>query len=399
MKSNKNQPGVPWSGRGSRYSPSDIEFIVQAIRDSDPLTQGRYQNEFEDAFRAYTETSHAFAVSSCTAALHLAAILSGVGEGDEVIMPAHTFAASAIPFARTGARLVWADIDPATLVVSADTIAPLITPATKVVVVVHLYGLMADMDPIMALAESHELLVVEDAAQALGANYKGRQAGSIGDFGCFSFHSHKNISTLGEGGMLTVKDAALARQAPGLRHNGMRAYKGEREHYWKPAMSNVDFDRPNLWPFNYCIGEVQCAAGITQIHKVDELNAFRQSRAKTFMRAVSDFPELVFQATPVDHENVFYCLPARYLGTDANRDRDDFMARMSFHHKVQMVIQYHPLYRYPMFKSAGFGEANCPETDVFFDQMVSFPFHPWMPQDQFDFMIDATRETLSELRQ
>src|SRR5262249_20021141 len=156
---------------------------------------------------------------------------------------------SAIPFARAGARLVWADIDPDTRVVTAETIRARVSMHTRVIVVVHLYGLVCDMDPIMALAKEHDLLVVEDAAQALGARYKGHAAGTIGDFGCFSFHTHKNITTLGEGGMLAVASPEQAALVPGLRHNGMRAYGGDRERYWVPAMSDVDFDIEALWPY------------------------------------------------------------------------------------------------------------------------------------------------------
>ena len=144
---------------------------------ADPMTQGRHQQEFEEKFRNICGANHAFAVSSCTAALELAALLCNLSENDEVILPAHTFAASAIPFARTGAKLVWADIDLNTRVVTAETIEPLITEKTKVLVVVHLYGLICDMDPIMALAKKHDLLVVEDAAQAIGVAYKGQMAG------------------------------------------------------------------------------------------------------------------------------------------------------------------------------------------------------------------------------
>jgi len=198
--------------------------------------------------------------------------------------------------------------------------------------------------------------------------------------------------------MLTVKAPAVADLVPGIRHNGMRGYEGEREHYWKPAMSNVDFDMNGIWPYNFCIGEIQCAAGLTQIANVNGLNALRRARAERFIGAVADYPELVFQSTPEGHENVYYCLPARYQGSASGKGRDDFMARMAYHHEIQMVVQYYPLYRYPMFQKAGFGEADCPRTDVFFDTMVSFPFHAWMPDDQFEFMIEATRETLSELR-
>jgi perosamine synthetase len=393
-----DNPIVPWSARGSRYSEEDIAFVAEAMRSADTLTQGKYQDEFEAAFTGYIGAQHSFAVSSCTAALFLAATLSKVGPGDDVIIPSHTFAATAIPFGHTGAKILWADIDPETLVVSAETIQAILTPNTKVIVVVHLYGLMADMDPIMALAKENNVLVIEDAAQALGASDNGRKAGSIGDIGCFSFHTHKNISTLGEGGMLTLNDDTYAEVVPGFRHNGMRSFTEPRDKYWLPAMSTVDFDWDGVWPYNFCLGEIQCAAGLTQLKKLDELNAHRRQRAESFMEAVKDYPEMSLQKTPSGFENVYYCLPAFYDPTGSNRTRDDFVERMAFHHKVQMVVQYFPLDRLPIFKTAGFEVANCPEADNFFDNMVSFPFHEWMPEDQFQYLIDATIETLEFLR-
>lgn len=391
-------PKVPWSPRGAQYTEAEIDAVVDVMRNAETLTQGPYQAKFETAFKDLCGAHAAFAVTSCTAALELAALLCRLEPGDEVILPAHTFAASAIPFARTGAHLVWVDIEPDTLVVSADAIAPLITEKTKVIIVVHLYGLMADMEPIMALAKKHNLRVVEDAAQAVGATYRGRHAGSIGDLGCFSFHTHKTMSTLGEGGMLTVNDPDLADVVPGLRHNGMRGFEGTREAYWKPAMSNVDFDWDGVWPYNFCMGEVQCAVGLMQLDRIPEMTARRQERAHRMIAACSGFPELTFQRTPQDRDNVYYCLPARYDGAAIGKSRDDFMNRMAFHHGVKMVVQYYPLNRYPMFEKAGFGVGNVPSTEAFFDAMVSFPFHEWMPDDQFDYLVDATVETLKYLR-
>lgn len=385
---------VPWSGRGSRYTEEEIAFITEAMREADPLTQGRYKARFEEAFRAYVGSRHAFAMSSCTAALEMAAVLSRVGPGDEVIVPTHTFAATAIPFGRTGARLVWADIDPRTLVVTAETVARVLSPRTRVIVVVHLYGLMVDLDPIMDLARERNILVVEDAAQALGAtDARGRRAGSVGDFGCFSFHTHKSMTTLGEGGMLTLRDDRLAGLVSGLHHNGMRGYVGERERYWLPAMSDVDFDLEGVWPYNFCLGEVQCAAGLIQLERVEAMNRERRARAARMGEAMTDFPELRFQETPEGFTNVHYCLPARYAG-----NRDVFMERMAFHHRVKMVVQYRPLHLYPLFQRAGFGGAACPEAERFFSSMVSFPFHQWMPDDQFEAMVAAAMETCRMVR-
>ena len=389
---------VPWSGRGLRYTEEEIAAVVDAMKNADPMTQGSYQAEFELKFCELTGSPYAFAVSSCTAALELSALLSGVGPGDEVILPAHTFAATAIPFARTGAKLVWADIDADTRVVTAETIRPLVTKKTRVIVVVHLYGLMCDMDPIMELARQHDLLVVEDAAQAIGVEYKDRQAGSIGDFGCFSFHTHKNISTLGEGGMLTVRHPEMAAMVPGLKHNGMRGYTDDRPHYWIPAMSNVDFDIDGLWPYNFCIGEVQCALGTKLLERLPEINAERKGRAEKFIATLSGYPELIFQKTPKDCGHAWHLMAARYNRCESGGTRDDLISELVYSQGIKAVVQYYPLYRYPMFQKAGFGEANCPETDRFFDNMVSFPFQHWMPNEQFENMIQLVANALDSLR-
>jgi perosamine synthetase len=396
--SSSTQIKVPWSGRGSIYTEEEIGAVVEAMRNADPQTQGRYQDEFERAFVAYTGSPHAFAVTSCTSAIELSALLCGLKAGDEVIIPAHTFAASAIPFARTGAKLVWADIDADTRVATAETIAPLVTSRTRAIVVVHLYGLVCDMDPIMALARKHGLLVIEDVAQAMGARYKGRQAGTIGDFGCFSFHTHKNITTLGEGGMLTVASAAHAALVPGLRHNGMRGYPGERPQYWIPAMSDVDFDIDGLWPYNFCLGEVQCALGTKMLQRLDSINAERSRRAHRFVAAFAEYPELAFQKVPPGCGHSYHLLPARYDGAKWGRTRDEFIGDLAFTAGVKAVVQYCPLYRYPMFRKAGFGAANCPQTDRFFDNMVSFPFQQWMSDEQFDLMISLVRGSLDRMR-
>jgi dTDP-4-amino-4,6-dideoxygalactose transaminase len=389
---------IPWSGRGSHYSEDEISIVVEAMRNADPQSQGAYQAEFERRFAAYTGSDHAFAVSSCTAALEVAALLCRLQPGDEVIAPAHTFAASVIPFARTGARLVWADIDPETRLITANTIRPLIGPRTKVLIVVHLYGLVCDMDPIIALARDFGLLVVEDVAQAAGAHYKGAAAGTIGDFGCFSFHTHKNITTLGEGGMLTLKSTEFAKLVRGLRHNGMRAYEGHRPQYWIPAMSDVDFDIDGLWPYNFCIGEVQCALGTKMLERLDAINAERRSRADRMIAALSDFPELSFQKTPEGCGHTWHLMAVRYDGARFGKTRDDLLGLLAFSAGVKAVVQYCPLYRYPMFRKAGFGDADCPESDRFFDNMVSFPFQQWMPEEQFEEMISLVQRALAELR-
>jgi len=354
--------------------------------------------QFEADFRAFLGVPHAFAISSCTAALELSAVLCDLKPGDEVIVPAHTFAATAIPFARTGATLKWADIDPATRVVSPETIAPLINKKTKAIVVVHLYGLPCDMTRISALAKEHGIKLVEDAAQALGASADGELAGTFGDFSCFSFHGHKNISTLGEGGMLVVKSPQDAAKVPGLRHNGGRPYPDRGESYWIPAMSDVDFDIPGFWPYNFCIGEVQCALGSALLKRVAATSEKRKVRAQKFILALSEFKELTFQSTPKNCTHAWHLLPAQYDGSRFKKTRDDLIRTLAYEFGVQTVVQYYPLYRYPLFKKAGFGEASCPNTDRYFDNMLSFPFQEWMPEEEFELMIELTRKALTRLR-
>lgn len=389
---------IGWSGRAFDYSDAEIAAVVDAMKNADPLTQGKHLAQFESDFSQYNGSPFSFALTNCTNALDIAAILTGLKEVDEVIIPAHTFCATAIPFARTKAQIRWADIDPDTRVISAESIEKNISKTTKVIVVVHLYGLMADMDPIMAIARKKNLLVVEDCAQAIGSEYKGKKAGSTGDFGTFSFHCQKNLTTLGEGGMLTVKSEEYAKKIPGLRHNGVRPYANEREDYWIPAMSNVDLDIDGVIPYNFCLNEIQCALGSAILKRLDDMNSLRIKRAKIFKDALKEFTELTFQYISSNHKHTYHLLSAKYDGKKFGKTRDDFIRMMAYEYKIKVIVQYYPLYRYPLFQKIGFGKANCPHTDNFFESMVSFPFHIWMSDEHFNYMIDSTIKTLKRLR-
>lgn len=387
---------IPFAGRAHRYTEDEIATIVDAAREAVPLTQGRHLRAFEAAFRAYNGIDHAFAVCNATAALELAAQLCRFRPGDEIIIPSHTFTASAYPFVKKGARPVWADVDPATRVVSAETLAARITPHTRALVVVHLYGYGADMHAIMELAQRHNLLVIEDAAQALGVDIEGRKAGTFGDFGIFSFHSHKNITTLGEGGMLAVREPRLAALVPMLRHNGHSGFPEPREDYWIPAMGNVDLpeiDGEVLMPNNYCLGEVECALGTKLLARLDTINADKRHAALRFMDALADCPELEFHRVPGGRHN-YHLLAARV----ANGWRDAFIRRMARVHGIQCVVQYCPLDRYPFYRKLGYGAADCPAGNAFFDSMVSFPFQHSLSASELDEIAQAAREAIRHLR-
>ena len=202
---------IPFIGRAHRYIDEELEFIKEVASSAIPLTQGKYLKEFEEKFKNYIGTEYAFALNSATSALELAAQLCQFEEGDEFICPTHTFTASAYPFIKKGAKPIWADIDRDTRVVTLETIKKVITPKTRAVVVVHLYGfIIPDIEEIAKFCKENNILLIEDVAQALGTEINGKKAGTFGDFGVFSFHSHKNITTLGEGGMLVVKEKKYA---------------------------------------------------------------------------------------------------------------------------------------------------------------------------------------------
>lgn len=395
------EPKVNFSGRAIHYTEDEIATVVDAMRNAEPLTQGRHMAEFERKFAAYqgVPEGSCFAVMNGCAALELTAQLCQFKPGEEVIIPSHTFTATAYPYIKHGATPVWADIDPRTRVVTAETIAKAITPRTKAVVPVHLYGYVADMPAIKRLCEERGLICIEDAAQSIGSEINGQKAGSFGDMAIFSFHSHKNLTTLGEGGMLYVKDPALARLIPMLRHNGHCPYEGERPNYWTPAMGNVDLPTLNgepLMPSNYSIGEIECALGAKMLDRIDEINQQKRDRAIALIDALADYPELEFHRV-ADRRHNYHLLAARMTGGQAERDR--FMQKMHDEKGIKCVVQYLPLNRYDFYKKLGYGKADCPNADAFFDTMVSFPFQHWLSDSDFAYLVDSIKSVIEEMRQ
>ncbi|MDE5832621.1 MAG: DegT/DnrJ/EryC1/StrS family aminotransferase [Desulfovibrio sp.] len=391
---------INFSGRAINYTDEEIETVVKVMREAPTLTQGERQAEFERKFADFQDVApgSCFAVNNGTSALEMAASLLRLKPGDEVILPSHTFTASAYPFIKAGATPVWADIDPETRVVSPETIERVMTPRTKAVVPVHLYGYVADMPEIAELCRERGVACVEDAAQAIGSKVDGRRAGSFGDMAIFSFHSHKNLTTLGEGGMLYLRNPELAPLAPLLRHNGHCPYPETRPNYWTPAMGNVDLpvlDGEPIMPGNYSIGEIECALGAKLLDRIEDINAEKRQRAMKFIDGLEDFPELEFHRVPTDRHN-YHLLAARMK--DGPEKRDLFMAKMYVEKGIKCVVQYLPLNRYDFYRKLGFGEANCPNADAFFDSMVSFPFQHTLKEYELEYMLDSARDVLRSLR-
>jgi dTDP-4-amino-4,6-dideoxygalactose transaminase len=399
------------SGRGSapefkvnfpaRIRPhleEEIKTVIDVMRNEEVQTQGHYLRQFETDFKAYSGAEHAFAVDNCTNALRLAAMLCRLGPGDEVIVQAYTFCATAIPFGETGAQIVWADIDPETWTVDPRDIEKKITGRTKAIVVVHILGMPVDMPAILEIAQKHGLRVVEDCAQAPGAAIDGKQVGTFGDFGCFSFHGAKNMTTLGEGGMLTVRSVEDAALLPGLRHNGCRAYPASRERYWVPAMSDVDIDMEGVWPQNFSIGEAQCALGSIELKTIDDTNEALIAQAMKLRSALADVPELTFSVIPEGYRHVHHTFVIHFDGSAFGASRDDLLDILVNEYRIRAIVQYYPLYRYPLFQKLGAGDQECPVLETWWDDSFSLPWWSGIPDDTMAYVVSSVKAAISQLK-
>lgn len=261
---------------------NELRYVTECVLTNWISSQGRFVMEFERAFAKFSGVKHSVAVSNGTVALHLALVLAGIGPGDEVIVPTLTFVATVNAVRHAGATPVFVDSERNTWTIDPLQVEKKITARTKAVIPVHLYGHPADMDPIMDLARRHNLFVIEDAAEAHGALYKGKRVGSIGHIGCFSFYGNKIITT-GEGGMLTTDDDRLADQARLLRDHGM----SKTRKYWHDVVG-----------FNYRLTNLQAAVGVAQMERIESMLHLRAGIAAQYREflAGDDRLELPAQA-------------------------------------------------------------------------------------------------------
>ena len=226
---------------------------------------------------------------------------------------------------------------------------------------------------------------------------KGRKVGTMGDFACFSFHAQKNITTLGEGGAIHVKNKKEAMYVPGLRHNGHCPYKNQKKFYWKPAMGNVDLDISGQWPYKFTMTEIQAAAGFMLLKRLDRLNKKRILRAKKFIKSLKKYEFLKFHEQLKSKRHVYHLLVAMVI--DKKIKRDDLIYDLFYKQKIKCVVQYYPLYNYSLFKKMGVKKIKCINTENFFNNMISFPFHVWMSDKDFNRMISSVIKTLEKFNE
>ena len=387
---------IDWPARGHDFTQAEITAVSEVLMSStSALTQGPYVHAFEKKFANYLGAPNAFALMSAAHGLDIAAMLINIKPGDEIIIPAHTYCASALAFARRGAVIRWADIRPDTFTASFESIKSLVSEKTKAIVIVHLYGLISpEIVEIVEFAETKNIFLIEDCAQSLGAKLNGKHCGTFGDIACYSFHAQKNLTTLGEGGMITVADPEMAKNVTGLRLNGHAPFQDKKE-YWLPAMVNVDQDMDGIWPMKSTMNEPQAAVGALVLERMDTLTQQRRDRGMRIRKELEGFSDIQFQHVYNDEAHSHHLLPARCKSDKWHRD--DLIKLLGNEYGVKAIIQFYPLYRYDLFKKTGHGQANVPQTDAFFDNMISFPFSVVITDEDFEYMITSIKSALTQL--
>jgi perosamine synthetase len=385
---------VPYREVGPHYGLEEIQAVIEVVR-GDIYTQGPFLKLFQDEFCTFLETSDAFGVSSCTGALEIATQLLEIDEEDEVIVPANTFISTVIPILRVGAKPVFADLDPMTYTVTADTIREKLTARTKALFVVHLNGLPADMDPIMELADERGIKVVEDCAHSLGAEYKGKKTGTFGDFGCFSFHTVKNITTLGEGGVITTNNEEYAGLVPLSRWVGIEAYENQ-EKYWLPFLYDIKRVKGRI-PYNYCMSDVQANVGRVQLKKLPWMNRRRNEIASRMSEGLQDVEEVTTPSVPEDRTHAFHLYPVLYDGSSCGATRDDFVSVLYHEFGIKTVPHYLPPYRFTIFQEMGFERDQCPVAERIYSQLTNTPMNLSLTDSQVDYMVESIRATVKKL--
>lgn len=350
------------------------------------LTQGPKVAEFEKKFAARHKVKYALATTSCTTGLHLILAGMGIGPGDEVIVPAFTWVATANVVLYCGATPVLADVDTKTNNICPESVKSCITDKTKAVIVVHLFGLCADMEAIRAVLPKH-VRIIEDAACAAGASYEGKPAGSLGDAAAFSFHPRKSITT-GEGGMVTTNDSHLAEVMEKLRNHGAEISEEQRHNGPKPYLL-PDF---NLLGFNYRMTDLQGAVGLVQLEKLDKFIKERNKWTDFYRSELSSIDWIV---TPEVPHNVEHAWQAYVLYIDPKKapiPRNDIMQILQSKgistrpgtHAIHMLNYYKEKY--------GFSESDFPGAKACNDHTMAIPLHNKMTEDDYHYVVLALKD-------
>ncbi|MHB8926890.1 MAG: DegT/DnrJ/EryC1/StrS family aminotransferase [Bacillota bacterium] len=366
----------------------EIGEVLDTLR-SGWVTRGPKTALFETQFAAYIGAEHAVAVSSCTAALHLALVARGVGPGDEVITTPFTFAATVNVILHTGAKPVFVDIDPQTMNIDPAKIKAKITSNTKAIIPVHFAGQPCDMDPINALARKHDLFVLEDAAHALPASYKGRVIGNSQHAVAFSFYATKNLVT-GEGGMLTTNDSTLSDQMRILSLHGMTRNAWNR--YTAAGSWRYDILVPG---YKYNMTDIQAAMGIHQLRKLTRYQDTRREIVRQYEKGLGDLDALILPHEEPYAQHAWHLYVIRLKPGALSIGRDRFIEELKAR-GVGTSVHFIPIHLHSWHReNLGLRKEDLPVATDVFEQVVSLPLYPKMTQEDVAFAIEAVRDTVN----
>jgi len=373
---------------GKQYiDDEDIQAVIDVLR-SDYLTTGPKIEEFEQKFADYVGARYAVAISNGTAALHAACYAAEIGEGDEVITTPITFAASANAVLYCGGKPVFADIDEKTYNIDPIDIRKKITSKTKAIIPVHYTGQPCDMNEIHKIAKEYNLIVIEDAAHALGAQYKGKKIGSLSHMTTFSFHPVKHITT-GEGGMITTNDEDLYRKLTLFRTHGitrnvdMLHNKDEGPWYYEQLELG----------YNYRMTDFQCVLGISQLKKLEGFVFRRKEIVEKYNEAFSNWEGIIL---PYQEEGLHSSWHLYVIQVDSyvlNVDRKEMFNALRAA-RLGVNVHYIPVYYFPYYKKLGYEKGLCPKAEALYERIITLPLFPSMSDDDVEYVIDTVTKLI-----
>ena len=367
----------------------EIAEVVDTLR-SGWITTGPKTEEFARRFAEACGASYAIPVNSCTAALHLALVASGIGPGDEVITSTLTFCSTANVIVHTGAVPVLADVDQETLCIDPLDIKRKLSDKTKAIIPVHYGGHPCEMDDIRAVTGSRHITVIEDAAHAPFAKYKGKTVGTLGDAACFSFYATKNLTTA-EGGMLTTNDKNLADKASSLSLHGMS--KDAWDRYGEKGTWYYEVTAPG---FKYNMFDIQAALGLRQLDRYEELQARRDEIAAAYHAAFAGHPALIVPIARDHVRHVWHLYPIRLRPEVLKIDRAAFITEMQAR-KIGTSVHFIPVHLHPYYRDAyGYNRGDFPVAEAAYDNLVSLPIYPKMTNTDTQDVIDAVFDILNK---
>jgi perosamine synthetase len=364
----------------------DIRAVVDVMR-SDWLTTGPKVAEFEVAFTQRVGTKYSVAVSSGTAALHCAMYAIGIRPGDEVIVPAMTFVASANCVVYQGGLPVFADIRPDTLLIDHDDVERKITSRTKAIIAVDYAGQPCDYDALRNIANRNGLVLVDDACHALGAKYKNRHVGTLADLSVFSFHPVKHITT-GEGGMITTDNDEFAQRMRLFRNHGITT-----DHHQRETQGSWHYEMVDLG-YNYRITDFQCALGLSQLKKIDSWVKRRREIAKQYDRAFANIDEMVPLTVKQDVFHAYHIYVIKFKGNKVDHARADVFEALR-DNDIGVNVHYIPVYLHPYYRRRfGTGPGLCPIAEEAYETIMTLPLFPAMREEQCSRVIKTLLKVL-----